>query len=1109
MPDADQLFEIFHRAVNCQSLTERVRLVDETCRGDQELKSQVLRLLKNHEEAGDFLQKGFRPRAEVVTEKPGEMVGGYKLLEVLGEGGCGIVYVAEQTEPFQRMVALKVIKIGMDTKAAIARFQAERQALALMEHPNIAKALDAGTTASGRPYFVMELVRGMAIAKYCEQNRLSTSERLELFVKVCGAIQHAHQKGIIHRDIKPSNILVNSADGSPVPRVIDFGIAKAIEGRLSDATVYTQLMQFIGTPAYMSPEQAEVGALDIDTRTDIYSLGVLLYELITGSTPFDGQKLIASGIDAMRKTICETEPIRPSAKIRQLQIQNDAVTSKNTFRTKSAANTNDLDLIVMKCLAKDRSQRYDTANDLAADVIRYLKNEPIVARAPSAIYKFRKAWLRNKIAFTATGAVAATLLIGGSFATWQAIRASKSEQAATLAETRARRSAYVAEMNVAFRALAESNLEKARELLDRQRPKQNETDLRGFEWRYLWEVCRGDEFATFTKEGADAATAFSPDGKTLAYSGEKIIVRDRKSLALITNLPSRADTLSFAPHTNLLATASDSDVTLWDTQTWRKIDALTNAIAPALFSPNGQWLLTGAPGGFQLWNTAVWRPVNVSHDAPALMWQMRNAVAFSPNSQFLLTFSGKGLDLADRLRVWRLPSLEEEREIKFEVDSPSFEDDRAAVGTSPASAAFTTDGKNVIIGLWDGRVIVLDFSTREIRATLRRHTVNVTAIAISPDGETFVTGCVDQSLNLWDARTFKHLAQFRGNIGRIWAVAISPDAETVMCNTLEGVTRLWRMDKRHAPMVLPGSGGFAGFFADGKSLFTGSSNGWRAWTPSNGNITNISVVTNESFASWGKPFDVRAADSLGAIGRSNGKIEIWDLAKELKIKEWEAHQNEISAVTFSRNGNLLATGTTNGIVKVWTPHGTQTAAHFRPVDCHFGCLAFSPDSQILAGSGVSSSVWLWNVNTGGELRTLDGHKTLVGQVAFSPDGRLLATTSFSGDVRLWELPFGTELPPLKGHVLSTCAAAFSNDGKTLATGDMGAKVKLWNVLTRQELTTIQTANWFSMLSFSPTDGMLVSSERPANVARIQAILAPTFEEIAAATTNSAQSASSK
>ena len=306
-----------------------------------------------------------------LDEAVGQTIGRYKLLEKLGEGGCGVVYVAEQTEPVRRRVALKVIKLGMDTKQVVARFEAERQALAIMDHPNIAKVLDAGATEAGRPYFVMELVRGIKITDYCDRNNLTTKARLDLFTKVCQAIQHAHQKGIIHRDIKPSNILVTLHDGVPVPKVIDFGIAKATEGRLTDATVYTQLHQFIGTPAYMSPEQAEMSGLDIDTRSDIYSLGVLLYELLAGSTPFDAKELMASGIDQMRKTIREKEPQRPSTRLATLGADQLTTTAKRRSADTSKLLhqlKGDLDWIVMKCLEKDRQRRYETATGLTADL---------------------------------------------------------------------------------------------------------------------------------------------------------------------------------------------------------------------------------------------------------------------------------------------------------------------------------------------------------------------------------------------------------------------------------------------------------------------------------------------------------------------------------------------------------------------------------------------------------------------------------------------------------------------------------------------------------------------------------------------------------------------
>jgi serine/threonine protein kinase len=391
MSDSNQDLEesLFEAALEKSSPEERAIFLDAVCRDKPELRARLEMLLEGCFHGGGFLPDlgtGIKPAAPSGQDAVSSFIGRYKLLEKVGEGGCGAVYIAEQTEPVRRRVALKIIKLGMDTKAVVSRFEGERQALAMVDHPNIAKVLDAGTTETGRPYFVMELVQGIKITDYCDQNNLSTKERLELFIKVCQAVQHAHQKGIIHRDIKPSNILVTLHDGVPIPKVIDFGIAKATEGRLTDATVYTQLHQFIGTPAYMSPEQAEITELDIDTRSDIYSLGVLLYELMAGQTPFDAKKLMASGIDAMRKTIREQEPVRPSTRLAALDAEELTTTAKR--RSSDAPRLinllkGDLDWVVMKCLEKDRTRRYETANGLAADLKRHLNNEPVVARPPS------------------------------------------------------------------------------------------------------------------------------------------------------------------------------------------------------------------------------------------------------------------------------------------------------------------------------------------------------------------------------------------------------------------------------------------------------------------------------------------------------------------------------------------------------------------------------------------------------------------------------------------------------------------------------------------------------------------------------------------------------
>src|ERR1017187_771066 len=368
-------------------------------------------------EAGDAVKPDkLGSRFRTPRDKPGDRIGRYKLLEEIGEGGCGVVYVAEQEQPVRRRVALKAIKLGMDTRQVIARFEAERQALALMDHSNIAKVLDAGATETGRPYFVMELVRGIKITDYCDKNNLSTEERLKLFIQVCSAIQHAHQKGIIHRDIKPSNILVTLHDGVPVPKVIDFGIAKATsDQRLTDKTVYTAFKQFIGTPAYMSPEQAEMSGLDVDTRSDIYALGVLLYELLTGKTPFDAQRLVAAGLDEIRRIIREEDPPRPSNRLSTLVAAEQTIVAKRRHVEPPkllGLIRGDLDWIVMKCLEKDRTRRYETANGLAMDIQRHLNCQPVVARPPSRLYRFQKMARRHKLVFAAVGAVIAALLAG-------------------------------------------------------------------------------------------------------------------------------------------------------------------------------------------------------------------------------------------------------------------------------------------------------------------------------------------------------------------------------------------------------------------------------------------------------------------------------------------------------------------------------------------------------------------------------------------------------------------------------------------------------------------------------------------------------------------------
>jgi tetratricopeptide (TPR) repeat protein len=414
----EKLESLFSAALERRSGAERTSFLDAACSQDAACRSHVERLLRIQERLGSFLEvpaveTDATVQSPVPNEVMGTMIGRYKILEEIGEGGFGVVYLAQQEEPVRRRVALKILKLGMDTREVIARFEAERQALALMDHPNIARVLDAGATEAGRPYFVMELARGARITEYCDAHKLATADRLRLLLPVCHAVQHAHQKGIIHRDLKPGNVLVTLQDGQPVPKVIDFGIAKATSQRLTTKTLFTRLHQFLGTPEYMSPDQV-AGEHDVDTRTDVYSLGVLLYELLTSVTPFDRATLRAASFDEIKRIIREVEPPKPSTRVQTLVLENAEVAACRRVEPAALHKLlrGDLDWIVMRALEKDRTQRYATAKDLADDIERHLRHEPVVAGPPSARYRLRKFVWRHRIGVL-TGSIAVSALILG------------------------------------------------------------------------------------------------------------------------------------------------------------------------------------------------------------------------------------------------------------------------------------------------------------------------------------------------------------------------------------------------------------------------------------------------------------------------------------------------------------------------------------------------------------------------------------------------------------------------------------------------------------------------------------------------------------------------
>ena len=1115
------IIDIFSEAIEIADPDERMAFVEQACEGDATRHQQVITMLEQYYDpttfmAGPAIDAGTLDNEDgsetLLSEKPGDRIGRYKLLEKIGEGGMGLIYMAEQQEPVVRRVALKIIKWGMDTKQVLARFEVERQALALMNHPNIAKILDAGSTETGRSYFVMELVQGSAITDFCNQYKLSPRERLSLFTNVCSAVQHAHQKGIIHRDIKPSNVLVTRIDDQPIAKVIDFGVAKATQQRLTDKTLFTQFQQFIGTPAYMSPEQAQTGAQDIDTRSDIYSMGVLLYELLTGRPPFSNQELISGGFDEIRRRVCESEPLSPSKKLSSLtdnerteiarRRQSAPATLKKTLR-------GELDWVIMKALEKDPARRFKTADSFRLDIERYLNDEPVSAAAPSAIYKFQKFAIRNRFAL-GTSIAFALLLISGIIST--SILAYKESKAVAKLQTQttelklanqradertllAQRHLYGSKMNFAFTAVKERKLGRASFLLEKNLPQKGTTDFRGWEWRYLWSIIQ--------PESTQILPAHIATVSALCYS----------------------------PNGSWLASGDGPTVKLWDTE---RYDLLTSKkfegyIAHLDISRSGKHLAAGFLQGeiriLTLPELAVIDAfdaeirdnfnfggcLSFSSNEPFLYYGLTNGVIRSrnldtKNDEFLVQAHEGGVQtmaVSDD-GIW-LASAGDDQKVKlWKVDAQqrlSVHDvwKLASAGTV-FNLTYSPNGRFLACGgRFDGSLKVLDISTMKEIDLPQEQVRWVKGIDFSPEGDRFFSSGTDQSLRIWDTTSWKELARLQGHREEISTLAVSAKGE-IATGGKDRSVRIWdSLPKKvkSGPRTLVSDFQEAVSAPDQTIFATSHENGLvKIWD------SNRLKVIEQLFLEKGETLGgVSSNEKLVASNSSpNGQITI----RSYRSKEKLGSIPGTSAV-FSRNGEALAVAANemSSISIHSLPSMAETARlswdnEVRPLEPF--CFSQSGDRLLTVTQRLPHDVSspqrgiLWNIKTQSVMSEFPlNHQTKMTGFRFNPMNSQAVSVGYDGKINVWDLSTDKFTYEEIKQDVSLNGLGFTLSGERYAVTTGANSVLMFDASSNQEIGSIHGyGGVISDIHFSSDGNNLIVFDMNRSVV---AFPAPSFNQI--------------
>ena len=1077
-------------ALGCEDAEKRQQLLDHECGEDSQLREAVETLLEERTGLGEFLERpaagGLGKSEDLPDDLIGSTLGPFTLVSSIGEGGGGTVYLAEQTLPVKRQVALKILKLGLDTKSVIARFEAERQTLARMDHPHIARVIDAGATKKGRPYFVMEYVPGDPVTDYCNKRQLPVEDRLAIFINICQAIEHAHQKGVIHRDIKPSNILVREQEGRAVPKVIDFGVAKATNPLDGDPGGFTMNETIIGTPAYMSPEQANRGNSDIDTRTDIYSLGVILYELLSGATPLRATSPELPSAPEVLKILNQVDPPRPSTFLRSRTTKDGGIIGRQrqaNLGRLAADLQGDLDWIVMKCLMKERSHRYGSANELGRDIELYLKGAPVTARPPSWRYRIGKFVGRNRATVAFASILVTTLITAAIISVIFGLRATKAEaleaqlrveaerdrELAINSAEKARLHQYVANINLAHQALLNGNYSKALLLLEPwATPESGKADLRGFEWWFLMEKSRGDDH--FTLPGFNSPIddlAFSSDGKQLAIAAENLVhIWSLERREITATYQHDAKSVSFTHTNNYLIASGRAGVKVIDLHSEFSVWDLEGRDHEFAISPDDILLATSDRQGVILWNTSTWEQEQYLPGASG-------SLAFSPNGKTLATESRDGVT------VWPLNedsppvALEESPRLRFGENQIHYSPDGKFVviarNANPTDAGFS-------IGIWDvknGKEVAMLPDGKESDS----HNGVISALSFNKEGSLLATSSWDHSVALWDFEKGSLQRNFQGHRGEVWSVALAPAGNLVASGSKGGEVRIWPITHNSRDDVIAGDWTPLGFAPDGKTFAAYDRRGIFATFDA---ISGLAITSQpissspESSNRW-RDFCVNPELNLFAEEQSNGSIKIHNLENQTQ-STLNSGINRIESLSFSPDGQSIVVTSRSDGLSVWNLQNLETPIMQSPASSAH----FSSDGSTLVIVQNDGTTTILDAQTFQDRARFQLTERSPGsRMALSPDGKLLAATrgfqDYENIISLRDTASGEEIGILSGHKQGIWSLAFSPDGKTLASSGSERTIRLWNIATKSELLTIKgLSTTLTDLNFSPNGETLIS-----------------------------------